>query len=205
MLEDLASVKCSKQVRKELPGCEHSAMVACHQDPATVHCFEPCGGTLQCCSRTCKAFCSVCQAQTTQHNGVVAGRLSRTHHVGHPCERLLYCQHKCGRDCAKEHQCNTECRQTCRQRCAHHKCLEPCFKPCAPCMKECEWSCPHFTCPVLCGSVCPPSSLLYAFSLLFRLDLFSPSLRRAMHEIVEVWSPLPLRYEARINWLFSGG
>ncbi|KAI1789230.1 hypothetical protein LXA43DRAFT_1155066 [Ganoderma leucocontextum] len=154
MLEELASVKCSKQVRKQLPSCEHSAMVACHEDPATVHCFEPCGGTLQCCSRTCKAFCSACQSQTIQHGGAVAGRVSRTHHVGHPCERLLYCQHKCGRDCAKEHQCNTECRQACRQQCPHHKCLEPCFKPCAPCMKECEWSCAHFTCPVLCGSIC---------------------------------------------------
>ncbi|PIL26781.1 hypothetical protein GSI_11117 [Ganoderma sinense ZZ0214-1] len=160
MLENLASVKCSKQVRKELPGCEHSAMVACHKDPATVHCLEPCGGTLQCCSRTCKAHCSACQSQTAQHaNGVVSGApaargISRTHHVGHPCERLLYCQHKCGRDCAKEHECNTECREACRQQCAHHRCKEPCFSPCAPCMKECEWACAHFKCPVLCGSIC---------------------------------------------------
>ena len=152
-------------MRKQLPGCEHSAMVACHRDPATVHCLEPCGGTLQCCSRNCKAHCSACQSQTTQHRAAgeaaVATRATRTHHVGHPCERLLYCQHKCGRDCAKEHECNTECRQACRQQCTHHKCKEPCFKPCAPCMKECEWACAHFKCPVLCGSVC----LCFPFSM----------------------------------------
>ncbi|TBU41804.1 hypothetical protein BD309DRAFT_964525 [Dichomitus squalens] len=153
-LQDLYSVQCTKQVLKKLPGCEHSAIVACHEDPANAWCSEPCGGKLQCCSRTCKASCSDCRSLTVQRTQPAVGKMSRTYHIGHPCERLLYCQHQCGLDCAREHQCNTKCSQTCRQQCVHHKCAKPCSEPCAPCMEPCQWSCPHFTCPVLCGSIC---------------------------------------------------
>ncbi|KAI1789279.1 hypothetical protein LXA43DRAFT_590107 [Ganoderma leucocontextum] len=155
-LDDLATVKCSVQVRKELPGCEHSAIMACFRDPNLVSCLEPCGRTLQCCSTMCKASCSGCRSLTLQRTqpSSSSGKVSRTHHVGHPCERLLPCQHACGLGCVKGHACNTVCRQPCRQRCPHNECSESCSEPCAPCREPCKWSCAHFTCPLPCGSIC---------------------------------------------------
>ncbi|KAI0353983.1 hypothetical protein OH77DRAFT_1426841 [Trametes cingulata] len=153
-LEDLASVQCTQQVRKRLPSCEHSAMVACHRDPASVQCSETCAGTLQCCSKTCKAKCGQCQAVNIQSPMMKSQKVARARHVSHPCERPLYCEHRCGLPCSQEHQCNTKCKNPCRQQCAHHRCPKPCSEPCAPCMEPCIWSCAHMSCPVLCGSIC---------------------------------------------------
>ncbi|RPD60417.1 hypothetical protein L226DRAFT_469457 [Lentinus tigrinus ALCF2SS1-7] len=157
MLEDLGAFKCNTRVRKELPGCEHSATMACHQDPSTVWCQEPCGGTLQCCTKMCKSSCGNCRSLTNQKSPDVAskGKVVRTQHGGHPCERLLYCEHKCGLQChSKDAECNTSCRERCRQQCTHHKCPKPCSEPCAPCMEPCPWMCAHASCPTLCGSIC---------------------------------------------------
>lgn len=152
-LEQLPSVKCAKQVRKPLPDCEHSAMMPCHRDPATVSCREPCTGALECCSKSCKASCGDCQALNLEAEWGQGGKIVRTHHVPHPCERPMYCQHNCGLPCSREHECNTKCKAPCRQQCVHHSCPKPCSEPCAPCMEPCIWSCAHFSCPVLCGSV----------------------------------------------------
>ena len=152
-MEDVASIKCSEQVRKGLPGCEHLAVMACHRDPSTVSCMERCEGTLPCCLKMCKASCSGCRSLALQRTQLLGGRVSRTYHTSHSCGLLLPCQHACGLDCVKGHTCNTKCLQRCRQRCAHQECSKPCSEPCAPCMKPCEWSCAHFICPMPCGSV----------------------------------------------------
>lgn len=155
---DLAKVKCQVQVLKQLPACEHMATVPCHKNPATVSCASICGGQLACCSRSCRAKCWECQFATKAALAgalPVSGRMSRSQHRTHPCERLLYCQHLCGLPCSQDHECNTACGQTCRQTCSHHSCPDPCSKPCAPCMEPCEWSCRHISCSVLCGSVSP--------------------------------------------------
>ncbi|GBE80241.1 hypothetical protein SCP_0214510 [Sparassis crispa] len=156
LLEKLESVKCQKLVRKQLPRCEHSVTVACSQDTTLVQCKEPCGGTLQCCSKTCKSTCNDCQRATAGAAFTVrsTNRINRTSHVAHPCERLLNCQHRCGLDCSQDHHCNTKCSHECRQRCIHHECPKLCSAPCAPCMEPCIWRCAHQTCPVLCGSIC---------------------------------------------------
>ena len=166
MLQNLSAVKCHKMVRKELPGCEHSATIACHEDPSTVFCLEPCGGALQCCTKTCKSSCASCRVLTNQQTPEVPpqGKIVRTHHGGHPCERLLYCEHKCGLQChSKDQECNASCREPCRQQCAHHKCTKPCSEPCAPCMEPCSWICAHASCPVLCGSVSQSISSIRSF------------------------------------------
>ncbi|RDX40863.1 hypothetical protein OH76DRAFT_1412593 [Lentinus brumalis] len=157
MLEKLEAFKCNKKVQKKLPICEHSATMACHQDPSTVACREVCGGTLQCCTKTCKSPCANCYVLTIQQTPGAApkGQVARTHHRSHPCERLLYCEHKCELPChSKDSDCNTSCGQSCRQQCSHHKCPKPCYEPCAPCMEPCSWACAHASCPVLCGSIC---------------------------------------------------
>ncbi|KAH9848820.1 hypothetical protein C2E23DRAFT_738850 [Lenzites betulinus] len=157
-LENLISVKCFVQVRKQLPSCEHFATVPCHLDPAKVSCKEQCAGKLQCCTKRCKAACGECQRETSSHEPdatkAKGSKIARIRHVTHPCERPMYCQHNCGLPCSSEHECNTKCKEPCRQQCVHHRCPKPCSDPCAPCMEPCVWSCAHFSCPVLCGSIC---------------------------------------------------
>ncbi|KAH9923478.1 uncharacterized protein BXZ73DRAFT_50943 [Epithele typhae] len=153
-LEDLASVRCTAQVRKKLPSCEHSAVMQCSQDAATYRCQERCNRELPCCSRTCKSSCHECTAITVEITRQASGQVDRTEHESHPCERMLYCQHQCGLACAKDHRCNTSCKGQCRQQCSHQKCSKPCSVPCAPCMQRCEWACKHAECPVTCGAIC---------------------------------------------------
>jgi hypothetical protein len=156
MLENLGATKCVAKVSKGLPGCEHSGVMACGTDPATFICKKVCGGLTQCCSRTCKSPCHICQKITKPNVDVgsqPSQRLIRTYHQEHACERLLKCQHFCGLPCSTNHSCNAKCSQKCRQRCGHRKCEKPCWEPCPPCMEPCEWHCPHQSCPVVCGSV----------------------------------------------------
>ncbi|KXN82346.1 NFX1-type zinc finger-containing protein 1 [Leucoagaricus sp. SymC.cos] len=164
MLEDLIPVKCHERVRKQLPGCEHTAVAACHVVPSTIECSQPCAQPLQCCTKACKSPCSSCRLVTIQHTAQhtaphtapqTTGRILRSHHATHPCERMLYCEHRCGLDChPKDQNCNSSCQQTCRQQCVHHKCRRPCSEPCSPCMEPCTWACIHMRCPVPCGSIC---------------------------------------------------
>lgn len=154
LLDRLEDVKCKEEVIKQLPQCEHAATMPCHQDPAKYICKEQCRGIMGCCGRTCKSKCNDCKILTTTLKAPNnAGRVQRTEHVRHPCERPLYCHHPCGLDCAQDHRCNPSCQGECRQQCHHQKCALPCSTPCAPCMEPCLWSCPHFSCPVACGSV----------------------------------------------------
>ncbi|KAI0043384.1 hypothetical protein FA95DRAFT_405685 [Auriscalpium vulgare] len=155
MLEDLASVACTEKVTKKLPHCEHSTLALCSKDPASIRCQAVCGGMMACCSRACKSRCHDCQKVTSEARGEDIGHpLQRTHHQGHPCERVLKCQHLCGLNCSEDHQCNSKCLKACRQRCTHQGCSKPCWEPCPPCMEPCGWICPHEQCPVLCGSIC---------------------------------------------------
>ena len=143
-LEDLTLVQCEQKVVKKLPSCGHSLSVPCHQDPRKAVCQELCGGTMLCCSRSCRSKCSDCQQVTKPslpHNFV--GIIARTSHVEHPCERLLYCQHNCGLACSQNHDCNSMCAEQCRQTCSHHACTLPCWQPCPPCMEPCDWTCAH--------------------------------------------------------------
>ncbi len=153
-MDKLDQVKCERRITKGLPRCEHTAIVPCHKDPASVECKSPCIGTMGCCSRTCKSTCSDCQKETVG-SGVLQTKMKvpRTAHRSHKCERSLYCQHLCGKNCSQDHHCNPTCGGVCRQQCLHQKCKKPCSEPCAPCMEPCAWSCEHESCPVSCGSV----------------------------------------------------
>ncbi|KAG7441498.1 uncharacterized protein BT62DRAFT_908111 [Guyanagaster necrorhizus] len=157
--EDLSSVFCHEEVIKWLPLCGHEATVYCSDDLKEHKCLNACGGTMSCCGKTCKSSCGDCtklNLPVTQAGieRVFSLRIIRILHKSHQCERLLFCQHKCGLDCSQDHECNTSCAQACRQRCSHHKCPKPCAQDCAPCAEPCDWICPHLSCPVLCGSIC---------------------------------------------------
>ncbi|KAK0440271.1 hypothetical protein EV421DRAFT_1712588 [Armillaria borealis] len=159
--ESLSSVFCRERVIKQLPLCEHEATVYCSDDLQKHKCLSACGGTVLCCGKTCKSFCGDC-TELNQKSPLRRLRLDwrpvvkikRTLHKSHQCERLLFCQHKCGLDCSQDHECNTSCKRACRQRCSHHECPKPCAEDCPPCAEPCDWICPHLSCPVLCGSIC---------------------------------------------------
>jgi len=142
-----------------------------------VDCQAVCGGSMSCCTRTCGSKCSQCLklTQSSASAPAASGPVSRTHHKSHPCERLLYCQHRCGLDCSSDHKCNPKCGERCRQACLHHRCSKDCWEPCAPCMEPCQWNCAHLTCPVLCGSV--------------RLHLSNPSVIRP--DPIQICSRVP--------------
>lgn len=163
-LDDLTSVKCQKIVEKKLPYCEHSKRVPCYMDPASVTCTELCDQPMDCCPtpKICKGRCGECQARNLTPDEVPCGPIHRLNHAKHPCERVLYCQHRCGCPChPKDQGCNKRCKQPCRQSCTHYKCPAPCFTPCSTsCLEMCPWRCDHHQCPVACGSVCLPDDSL---------------------------------------------
>ncbi|KAI0028475.1 hypothetical protein K488DRAFT_58479 [Vararia minispora EC-137] len=159
-MDDLSIVFCDVKIPKHLQTCEHSATMACSEDPSRVYCGALCGGSMQCCTKACKSKCSECQTVTRRALGhslksePASGLLPRIHHLPHPCERTLVCQHQCGLPCSEGHRCNVKCENPCRQRCTHHSCPKQCSAPCPPCMEPCQWRCPHDFCPVVCGSIC---------------------------------------------------
>ncbi|KAK0433784.1 hypothetical protein EV421DRAFT_1718181 [Armillaria borealis] len=157
--ENLSSVFCREEVIKQLLLCGHETTVCCSDDLRNHKCLKACGGTMPCCGRSCQSSCWDCTTLNLPSaapgtEGVLALAVKRTLHKSHKCERLLFCQHKCGLDCSQDHECNISCAQACRQRCSHHKCPKRCAEDCAPCAQPCDWICPHLCCPVLCGSIC---------------------------------------------------
>ncbi|KAK0199718.1 hypothetical protein DFS33DRAFT_1398406 [Desarmillaria ectypa] len=153
---ELSSVFCREKVSKQLSLCGHDVTMRCSDDPQKHKCLKACGGTLSCCEKTCKSLCGDCtELNLPGAPGIHRFlKIKRILHKSHQCERLLFCQHKCGLDCSQDHECNTSCKQECRQRCSHHRCPKPCAQDCAPCAEPCDWICPHLSCPVLCGSIC---------------------------------------------------
>ena len=148
----LEEVYCSVVVTRPLPDCEHSATMACSEEPNQVRCMQVCNTERTCCSKRCPARCWECKVLSKDPQLPPMGRITRTEHVRHPCNRDLFCQHTCKQPCADGHVCD-DCTSDCRQSCAHHRCERGCSTPCTPCAEPCPWSCPHESCPVPCGSV----------------------------------------------------
>jgi hypothetical protein len=124
-------------VEKQLPYCEHTALMPCSQDSAAYRCVARCGITMNCCHKTCKSQCYECQGGDP---GVeIKGPIPRLLHRAHPCEQRLYCEHHCQEACSEDHHHTTKCMATCRQSCAHAQCRSPCSTPCAPCQEPCTW------------------------------------------------------------------
>ncbi|KAJ7496030.1 hypothetical protein B0H11DRAFT_2171669 [Mycena galericulata] len=149
-LDNLEDVVCRAVVVKNFPTCEHSAQMTCSSDPSDALCTGICSGTMSCCGRSCNSRCHECQSINTP----VEGRIDRTEHAQHLCQKPLFCAHPCSKPCSRDHECAKACRQNCRQECSHSRCNAYCSTPCSPCMKDCTWVCPHEKCPLPCGSVC---------------------------------------------------
>lgn len=147
--DDRSNYRCREQVEKQLPHCEHRLIMDCCQDPSEVRCQALCNKSMACCQQSCKSRCCECQQVSP-----VAG--TRDQHKGHPCGRIMHCQHPCTQLCDTNHKevCGiADCREACRQSCTHHICKLGCSAPCTPCVMPCPWKCEHHECAVPCGSV----------------------------------------------------
>ncbi|TFK44429.1 hypothetical protein BDQ12DRAFT_672980 [Crucibulum laeve] len=153
LLDNLEQVTCNVMVEKTLPNCEHIVPLKCSEDPVNYICTARCNGIMSCCGRNCGSSCYGCR--TLPGNASVEGeRTQRRNHTQHPCDKLLYCGHRCPKACSQDHECVTKCTEPCRQECIHAQCRQNCSTPCSPCQEKCTWKCQHYICPLPCGSIC---------------------------------------------------
>ncbi|OCH91424.1 P-loop containing nucleoside triphosphate hydrolase protein [Obba rivulosa] len=152
-LDDLSEVFCNVSVTRNLPHCDHLAVMRCSEEITNYMCRESCGGIMPCCGRNCAVSCHQCLALNVPPDHA-EGRIARLTHVTHPCQKSLYCGHLCGAPCSQDHTCTTVCKMECRQVCVHARCKSYCSTPCVPCQEPCTWRCAHYACPVPCGSIC---------------------------------------------------
>ncbi|CAK8680919.1 unnamed protein product [Clavelina lepadiformis] len=135
--------KCTIEILKVMPRCQHHQTLPCHLDPSdsrlcNVHCH-----TILRCGHVCRGTCGGC----------FQGRL----HVkcNQKCRRMLFCGHQCQAACASECQ---PCKQKCELSCRHRNCKHSCGVQCSTCRNPCPWKCKHQQCTKLCGEPCnrPP-------------------------------------------------
>ena len=159
----LDEVYCATVVTLPLPGCEHSASMACSAKPSEIRCTQVCDVEMTCCSKRCPARCWECKELSKSHQSLQPSlfdlsffprNIKRVNHALHPCGKDLFCLHTCKQPCVVGHVCG-DCTSECRQSCVHHRCERGCSTPCTPCVEPCPWSCPHQVCPLPCGSVSP--------------------------------------------------
>ena len=136
-LDSLKDVFCDFKVEKNLPSCEHIAVMPCGQDPSLHSCLAPCEQPMECCSKTCRFRCHECQTENVKQE---EGKVARIQHRPHPCEKRLHCSHPCQVKCSSNHEHTKRCMEKCRQSCKHAQCQLYCSEPCAPCQEPCGWS-----------------------------------------------------------------
>ena len=95
MMDFLQDVYCTVSVEKSLPTCEHIVGMMCSADPHQYSCRKKCSGTMLRCSRTCGAQCHQCQTLNPPAEDQLAAVIFRSKHMEHPCERTLFCEHRC--------------------------------------------------------------------------------------------------------------
>ncbi|WDK18721.1 hypothetical protein CGRA01v4_10007 [Colletotrichum graminicola] len=149
--QDISNIRCTVQVNKQVPGCDHTVKVPCHVDVArnSYLCKAECGFQRPC-GHTCKMRCSTCR---TREDGEVTGE---DHGIcRQPCERpFTACSHRCREACHGDMGC-PPCSAPCQNQCVHSKCGKKCHEPCAPCAEEtCSSSCPHSSCSMPCAAPC---------------------------------------------------
>ena len=113
----------------------------CGQDPSLHSCLARCERLMECCSKICRFRCYECQNENKKQED---GKVVRTQHRLHPCEKRLHCSHPCREKCSSTHEHTKRCMEDCRQSCKHAKCRLRCSEPCAPCQEPCGWSASFF-------------------------------------------------------------
>ena len=121
-------------MQKNLPSCEHTAIMPCGQDPSVHSCLARCDRLMECCSKTCRFRCHECQNENVRQED---GKVVRISMESPPCEKHL---HPCREKCSSTREHKKRCMEDCRQSCLHAKCRLRCSEPCAPCQEPCRWS-----------------------------------------------------------------
>ncbi|PWW74664.1 hypothetical protein C7212DRAFT_358855 [Tuber magnatum] len=153
-LQNLAGVKCKREVKRTLPFCGHVVSLKCHIDIDGYKCNEPCGAILPC-GHQCMMKCRQCTRRTNLGDGL---HTIITNHgmCKVPCGRkFANCKHSCSVPCHGGDTCKP-CSELCEVRCAHSRCGKKCSEACAPCAEECRWSCKHrgVRCQMPCAAPC---------------------------------------------------
>jgi hypothetical protein len=117
--QQLANIKCSVEVRKEVPGCGHVLSLPCHRDTTSTmfKCPEPCLQNLEC-GHSCSGSCGMCNDRRADGSNKTTHRVCRK-----LCERPHNtCSHLCGKPCHPEQPC-PPCTDSCEVRISIH--LQP--------------------------------------------------------------------------------
>ncbi|RPB23174.1 hypothetical protein L211DRAFT_787516 [Terfezia boudieri ATCC MYA-4762] len=142
------AIRCSRSVKKRIPGCGHLRDVACHLDVSspTFQCVTICEKNLPC-GHQCKGKCHECRNVPAAEGQHVKCKS--------PCGRgFNTCGHSCPKECHGEEACGL-CEQMCELRCSHSQCTKKCSEACTPCAEQCTWNCVHRgTCNMPCAVPC---------------------------------------------------
>ena len=98
--------RCTVEVRKIVPRCSHMMKMACHQEPSTVVCTNPCQKKLSCghaCPNKCGEVCAKKCKQLVSKTWSPCNHTCKTRcyvdpattECPQPCNILLSCEHNC--------------------------------------------------------------------------------------------------------------
>jgi hypothetical protein len=128
---DLESIRCSRQIVKNVPGCGHTVTVPCYQDVTSTsfRCPTRCTELLKC-GHQCPGTCGRCRKQDD------GGAVSFQHQqCDTPCGRPYgTCNHRCSKICHEGQGCGT-CSKKCEvsRRVLHGMMLRRFFFFLSPC------------------------------------------------------------------------
>ncbi|KAK0648588.1 hypothetical protein B0T16DRAFT_506917 [Cercophora newfieldiana] len=149
--QDPASIRCTEEVARIVPGCEHVVKVPCHLDVGSPNyqCAATCGQH-RACGHSCSRPCLQCKPR---HDGKIESENHGTCIT--KCGRKYNsCRHSCEAPCHEGSPCRP-CDAPCEVFCGHSKCSKRCHEPCAPCAEQtCQSQCPHFQCTMPCAAPC---------------------------------------------------
>lgn len=114
--QNISSIKCTFEVQKRVPDCDHILTVSCYQDVTsrTFKCPVNCSILLEC-GHPCQGTCGTCNIPASK------GKPREEKHSECPkiCgRRYATCQHMCERACHGSKDCGL-CPQTCQVSCIH--------------------------------------------------------------------------------------
>ncbi|CAZ82087.1 unnamed protein product [Tuber melanosporum] len=153
-LQNLAGVKCKREVKRKLPLCGHVVSLKCHVDVDRRECNEPCGAILPC-GHQCTMKCRQCTRLVDLQDGLYTTTTSHGMCRVACGRKFANCKHSCSVPCHGGDTCKP-CSEPCEVRCAHSRCGKKCSEACAPCAEECRWSCKHrgVRCEMPCAAPC---------------------------------------------------
>ncbi|KAL7565937.1 hypothetical protein ACA910_008397 [Epithemia clementina (nom. ined.)] len=134
------SKDCKQIVQFRFESCGHVSETTCGNARSDEpKCPELCMQMLSC-DHPCQKRCGSCGSG---------------HDCKKPCERTLFCGHRCLTKCHVPDRCPPCPNGQCGNRCAHSSCPKSCKEVCASCVEPCDWECKHRgKCMLVCGAPC---------------------------------------------------